>query len=95
MTAPCPICRQPGGFHLSAIHDQHEVPRELLLEPGWVKEAHEKLKAERAAKEHAARVAAIAEQIVDEHAEILERLAAEPIEPGDIVIDPDWLPESA
>lgn len=93
MTAPCPVCRQPGGFHLAAVHDQHEVPRELLKESGWAKEAHEELKREQV--ERAAQIAAIAEQIVEQDAELLERLAAGPEpEPGDIVIDPDWLPSA-
>lgn len=34
---PCPVCSWPGGFHNRAIHDTHEVPRELLLQPGWHK----------------------------------------------------------
>lgn len=92
MSAPCPICAEPGGFHLAAVHDQRQVPRELLKEPGWVKEAHEEWKREQA--ERAARIAAIADQIVEQHAEILEQLAAGPAEPGDIVIDPGWMPSA-
>lgn len=38
---PCPVCGMGGGFHDHASkegkHAQHEVPRELLLEPGWYK----------------------------------------------------------
>lgn len=31
---PCPVCRQPGGFHDSTIHNAHEVPRRLTWKPG-------------------------------------------------------------
>jgi len=48
--ALCPICGLEGGFHLSEVHAQHEVPREVLKEPGWHKAAHEELLWNRAAK---------------------------------------------
>lgn len=35
---PCPVCGLAGGFHDTAKHNEHEVPRHLLLEPGWHKE---------------------------------------------------------
>ena len=31
---PCPVCRQPGGFHDSAIHNAHAVLRRLTWKPG-------------------------------------------------------------
>ena len=31
---PCPVCRQPGGFHDPAIHNAHEVPRRSTWKPG-------------------------------------------------------------
>ena len=65
MTAPCPVCGMDGGFHdtdnKTGKHASHEVPRELLLEPGWAKEAHEELKRERAAQ-----IAVLAAEIDDD-----------------------------
>lgn len=59
---PCPICGLEGGFHDSddknSKHAEHQVPRELLKESGWAKEAHAELKRERAEKE-AERIAAL------------------------------------
>lgn len=37
----CPVCGQTGGFHNRDKHDEHEVPRELLLESGWHKKGNE------------------------------------------------------
>lgn len=31
---PCPVCRQPGGFHDLAVHNAHLVPRQLAWKPG-------------------------------------------------------------
>jgi hypothetical protein len=54
MQASCPICGLGGGFHDSdekeSKHREHEVPRELLKEPGWAKEAYAELRRERAAQ---------------------------------------------
>jgi hypothetical protein len=51
---PCPTCHLTGGFHdtdnKTGKHAQHQVPREVLKESGWVQVAHEELKRERAAK---------------------------------------------
>jgi hypothetical protein len=44
VVAPCPICGLEGGFHdtdnKAGKHAQHEVPREVLKDAGWAKEAH-------------------------------------------------------
>lgn len=33
---PCPVCAAPGGFHDKDKHSEHEVPRELIKESGWL-----------------------------------------------------------
>ena len=38
---PCPVCHQSGGFHDRDVHDEHQVPRELLKEAGWHKKKDE------------------------------------------------------
>lgn len=44
----CPICGEPASVpHDEAKHREHQVPAELLLEPGWYKDDHEQIKKER------------------------------------------------
>lgn len=45
---PCPICGLEGGFHDILRHREHEVPRRVLKEAGWVKDVHEQWKQEQA-----------------------------------------------
>lgn len=39
LLAACPVCELGGGFHDKDIHNQHEVPRDLVLAKDWHKPA--------------------------------------------------------
>lgn len=32
--APCPVCREPGGFHTTAAHQARQVPADLTWKAG-------------------------------------------------------------
>lgn len=92
----CPVCKLEGGFHDHDVkdgkHAQHEVPRELLKEPGWAKQAHEELKREIREKEAEAEAEAWValnailgiDQEDDEQADQIAAIAVDGTEDGEV-----------
>lgn len=37
MTGPCPVCREPDGFHNDSLH-RVNIPADKLLPRGWLQE---------------------------------------------------------
>lgn len=75
---PCPVCGLPHGFHDESKHAEHEIPRHLLKESGWAKEAHKQLIKERKAAE--ADTALLAEVLALAEQEVEQRLPSEELE---------------
>lgn len=75
---PCPVCGLPNGFHDEKKHAEHEIPRHLLKESGWAKEAYKEMIRERKAAE--ADAALLAEVLALAEQEVERRLPSEELE---------------